>query len=177
MIKYRELIRDEIELIRGIDRSEIIRGVYHYDKGSIRLEEVYQKNDGFPEEELLKNIKNLNHLLDSNGKIYGAFKENELIGMSALGMNPVGKLQDKLPLEILYTSQNSRGLGVGSTLMKMVTEEVIRQGYDKLYISATPTINTVDFYIKKGAVITKDPDPIILEIEWDDIHLELDLKE
>jgi len=97
MLEYKELSSDEIELIRRIDRSEIILGVYHYDKGNIRLEKVNERNDGFPEEELLKIIKKLLHLLKKGGKIFGAFKEGELIGMSAVGIEPVGKLKDKLP--------------------------------------------------------------------------------
>ncbi len=46
-------------------------------------------------------------------------------------------------------------------------------GADKLYISATPTKNTVEFYLKRGAVPVIEPDPGLFADEPEDIHLEL----
>jgi hypothetical protein len=40
-----------------------------------------------------------------------------------------------------------------------------------LYISATPSQNTVDFYLKRGCQVTGDPDPELWELEPEDIHL------
>ncbi|MGM7389077.1 GNAT family N-acetyltransferase, partial [Acinetobacter baumannii] len=40
-----------------------------------------------------------------------------------------------------------------------------------LYISATPSKRTVDFYIKHGAVVLKHPDRQLWELEPEDIHL------
>ncbi len=177
MVKIKELTVEDVELIRSIDRSETITGVYTYNDGAIHLTDVVEENNGFPEEEIQKIIKKLNHLFNTDGKFYGAFYDDVFVGLTALGVEPVGKLKDKLPLELLYTSKSSRGLGVGSKLIQKVVDDVQDLGYKKLYISATPTINTVDFYLSKGAVITKDPDPQILAEEADDIHLELLINE
>jgi len=48
-------------------------------------------------------------------------------------------------------------------------------GAKKLYISATPTKATVDFYRNEGAVIAKEIDSDLFKFEPLDIHLELDL--
>ncbi len=173
MVTIKKLNKEEVDLIRKIDRSETIKGVYTYKAGEIHLEDVHQENSGFPEEEIQKIVHSVTHLLKEEGKLYGAFSNDEFLGMAALGVTPVGKLRDKLPLEILYTTKESRGRGVGSSLMEAVIDDVKELGFNKLYISATPTINTVNFYRSKGAVITQDPDPILLEKEADDIHLEL----
>jgi hypothetical protein len=44
-----------------------------------------------------------------------------------------------------------------------------------LYISATPTRNTVDAYLHLGAMLADPPDPYLLALEPDDIHLILAL--
>jgi hypothetical protein len=39
-----------------------------------------------------------------------------------------------------------------------------------MYISATPSENTVNFYLRRGAVVTSEPDPELFEFEPEDIH-------
>jgi hypothetical protein len=41
-----------------------------------------------------------------------------------------------------------------------------------LYVSATPSENTVDFYRRRGCRITPDADPELLAPEPEDIHFE-----
>jgi hypothetical protein len=45
-------------------------------------------------------------------------------------------------------------------------------GARRLYISATPSENTVGFYTHLGCVITREVDPALFELEPEDIHLE-----
>jgi hypothetical protein len=40
-----------------------------------------------------------------------------------------------------------------------------------LYVSATSTENTVNFYLQRGCVLAQRPDPELLALEPDDIHL------
>ncbi len=42
----------------------------------------------------------------------------------------------------------------------------------QLYISATPSENTINFYLRLGCVVTPEPNVDLLELEPDDIHLE-----
>jgi len=49
------------------------------------------------------------------------------------------------------------------------------QGAKQLYISATPSENTVNFYLRLGCRVTAQPDPELLELEPKDIHLECDV--
>jgi len=46
-------------------------------------------------------------------------------------------------------------------------------GARKLYISATPSKNRVDFYMHLGCRLTSQIDPKLYELEPEDIHLEL----
>jgi hypothetical protein len=47
----------------------------------------------------------------------------------------------------------------------------------RLYISATPSENTVNFYLRQGCVLARQIDPELFELEPEDIHLEYDLRD
>jgi hypothetical protein len=42
-----------------------------------------------------------------------------------------------------------------------------------MYISATPSEHTVNFYLALGCQLAAEPDSELLELEPEDIHLEL----
>ena len=42
---------------------------------------------------------------------------------------------------------------------------------EALYVSATPTENTVDFYLNRGCMLAPEPDTKLLAAEPEDIHL------
>ena len=44
-----------------------------------------------------------------------------------------------------------------------------------MYISATPTQHTIDFYLRLGCQVTNEPDPELFAQEPEDIHFEYDL--
>jgi len=46
-------------------------------------------------------------------------------------------------------------------------------GARRLYISATPSENTVRFYLRRGCRVTDEVDAALFDLEPDDIHLEL----
>jgi hypothetical protein len=64
-------------------------------------------------------------------------------------------------------------MGLGGRLVDESKMAAKNFGAGKLYISATPTTNTVDFYLRLGAVLTKELDLELYQREPDDIHLEL----
>ena len=45
----------------------------------------------------------------------------------------------------------------------------------KLYISATPSENTINFYINMGCVVTQEIDEALFELEPEDIHLVMEI--
>ena len=44
-------------------------------------------------------------------------------------------------------------------------------GAGSLYVSATPSENTVDYYRHLGCVVTREVDPELYALEPEDIHL------
>jgi hypothetical protein len=45
-----------------------------------------------------------------------------------------------------------------------------------LYISATPSENTINFYLRSGCRVTAQLDPELFALEPKDIHLECDVE-
>ena len=46
---------------------------------------------------------------------------------------------------------------------------------NELYISTTPSINSINFYFKRGASLTKELNPELFELEPEEIHLDLEI--
>jgi GNAT superfamily N-acetyltransferase len=76
-----------------------------------------------------------------------------------------------MQLAYLYVSRAYRGRGVGRQLFEAAVSSAREAGANALYVSATPTQNTVHFYLNRGCVLAPEPDPKLLAAEPDDIHL------
>jgi GNAT superfamily N-acetyltransferase len=105
----------------------------------------------------------------------GLFDADELVGIGVLESARAGRANDQMQLAYLYVSRAYRGRGVGTQLFDAAVSIAREAGANALYISATPTENTVDFYLGRGCVLALEPDPRLLAAEPDDIHLILPL--
>ncbi len=68
-----------------------------------------------------------------------------------------------------------KSINTQTTLVRECKKIALDFGVKKLYISATPTKATVDFYRNEDAVIANEIDSDLFRLEPLDIHLELDL--
>lgn len=172
---FKELGFDEIAKIREIDRAEEIFKMYKFENGQLLLYPDYQLVDGFTLEEINQIIQRQERLLSENGKIMGVFSDKVLIGVASLESKKRGIEKEYCKMDILYVSKDFRGLKIAQQLLDWTKKEAIRFGAKKLYISATPTQNTVDFYLNNGAKITQELDNELFTLEPEDIHLEISL--
>ena len=60
-----------------------------------------------------------------------------------------------------------------STMRQSINERAKELGANKLYISATPSKNTVDFYMHLGCKLAAEINSELYQLEPDDIHLEM----
>jgi len=95
-------------------------------------------------------------LRDADTRI-GAFDGERLVGVAMLEGDR---------LYYLHVDAAYRRRGVGTALF----EAAAGRG-PRLVVSATPTRNTVDFYLARGCVLDPDPDPAQAAAEPDDIQL------
>ena len=175
MIAYRELIREEIERIWTIDRREVIENVFHLENGRLVLRPEHYDMQGWPPGEPELYTPHLYKSFDRGGWFCGAFDGATLVGVAILDNKFIGRDKDQLQLKFLHVSRDYRGLGLGRQLFDLARDKARERGAKRLYISATPSEKTVNFYLMRGAVVTNEPDPDLFELEPEDIHLECDI--
>jgi predicted N-acetyltransferase YhbS len=95
-----------------------------------------------------------------------------LSGVAILESKFIGKQQDMLQLKFLHVSRAYRKQGLGSRLFKIALEKARTLGAKKLYISATPSENTINYYLRLGCALATEIDPELFALEPEDIHLE-----
>jgi predicted N-acetyltransferase YhbS len=175
MITGRELGRHDIDLIWTIDRSEVIENLYFYDKGMLVLKPERYDIRGWPSGETEEYTSIFYDCFDRGGWFYGYFDDETLIGVVILENEFIGSKKDQLQLKFLHISQAYRGQGVGKKLFDLARQKAKENGAKRLYISATPSERTIDFYLRMGCALTQELDPNLFALEPDDIHLEYQL--
>jgi predicted N-acetyltransferase YhbS len=171
-MNIRLLQRDEIPLVWQIDRREIVQNIYVLQDGQFVLKPDYFDIQGWPpgEEELYTPI--LMDCYDRGGTFWGAFDGDRLVGVAILESKFIGSQRDTLQLKFLHVSRDVRKRGVGSRLFDLALEKAKTLGAKKLYISATPSENTINYYSRLGCVLATEIDSELFALEPEDIHLE-----
>jgi len=173
MIEMRELTRREIAEVWSIDRSEVIEGIYHLEGGALVLRREHIEVSGWPPGEAEKYTPILLDCFDHGGWFNGAFDGAQLVGVAVLESRVIG--DGRLQLKFLHVSHAYRGRGLGARLFELARTTARKRGGRRLYVSATPSENTVDFYTRLGCVVATEPDPELFELEPEDIHLECEI--
>jgi len=172
-VEIRKLDGAELSNIWTIDRSEVVDRVYHHENGELVLRNEHYDVLGWHPDQIKRNSAVLRNCFDAGGSFFGAFKGRELIGVCVLESRFIGQSSDQLQLTFLHVSRQHRGVGVGSALFQEAADKARRLGARALYISATPSENTVRFYRSLGCKLIKELDPELYAREPEDIHLEL----
>ena len=97
------------------------------------------------------------------------------MGAAILERKFIGSQQDTLQLKFLHVSRAYRKQRIASTLFKLAVEKAKELGAKKLYISATPSEHTVNYYMRLGCAIATELDLELFALEPEDIHLEYEI--
>jgi len=173
----RQLNREEIPSIFRIDRREVIHNVYHMRQGKLTLEPEFYDMQGFPPGEPEKYIPLMQACFDQGGGFLGGCDGDTLAGVVILANKWIGSQHNQLQLEFLSVSAPYRKTGLGGMLFHKAVEMARQKGARKLYISATPSENTIHFYQHMGCRLAEEIDPDLFALEPDDIHLEYEIGE
>ena len=98
-----------------------------------------------------------------------------MIGVAILEARLIGQNKDRLQLKFLHVSKAYRGQGLGKQLFELAKTEAHMRGAKRMYISATPSEHTIDFYRRLGCVVAQELDPELFALEPEDIHLECEI--
>ena len=172
MIEYRELQRTELHNIWSIDRGEKIEAEYFFQNERLRLRRVEIEVAGWPEDEKEKNERLFEMYHKNGGWFYGAFERQVLVGVVVLSSEPIAISTALVELKFLYVDRDYRKQLLGQSLFKLAAEEADKRGSKGLYVSATPTKRTIDFYIRMGCTLARKSDPKLYDLEPEDVHLE-----
>ncbi len=171
----RELRKDEIDLIWTIDRAEVIDGVYQLRDGHLVLIPEHFDALGWPPGEQEGYTPLLVDCFDRGGAFWGVFDGPQLAAVAVLDNKRIGKNADQLQLKFLHVGRPYRNQGLGRMLFTLAAQKAKALQARRLYISATPSKNTIHFYLGLGCVVTQEPDAELFELESEDIHLEYTL--
>jgi predicted N-acetyltransferase YhbS len=168
----RELTRGEVKRVWEIDRREVIEKVYHLRDGRLILEADFFDMQGWPPGEAKLYTPLLLDCFDRGGYFCGAFDDDALAGVAILESRFIGSHADQLQLKFLHVGRPYRRAGLGRTLFESAAQRAKEMGAKKLYISATPSENTIGFYMRLGCTLASEIDTELFALEPDDIHLE-----
>ncbi|MEZ5557997.1 MAG: GNAT family N-acetyltransferase [Pseudomonadales bacterium] len=172
MTVVRVMKASEIARIAEIDRSERITQMYRQRGSSLLVVDVDidAPRWGEPGEETIEHrIEEWTRLTRAGGVLIGAFDVDRLIGFAIyVKASAKGPAQ----LAVLHVSRPFRRHGIGCALTSEVTRLARSDGSQRLYVSATPTRGTVEFYMSQGFEPVAVPDERLFALEPDDIHME-----
>lgn len=175
MTEERLLRRDEIPLVWEIDRSEVIEHLYSVEAGQLVLRPEFYDMRGWPEGEAEHYTPILLDCFDRGGWFLGLFDQGRLIGAVVLDPRRLGPERDWLQLKFLHLSHAYRRRGLGAHLFHLAATQARHLGASALYVSATPSQNTVDFYTRLGCRLCMEPDEELYRLEPEDVHLVFNL--
>lgn len=175
-MKIRGLTRSEVPYIWQIDRREVIENIYYLDNGKLVLKPEHYDMRGWPTGEPEHYAPILLDCFDRGGHFWGAFSGELFIGTVVLENRFIGSERDTLQMKFLHVSSNYRKQGLGKRLFFLAAERALELEAKKLYMSATPSENTINFYLNLGCMLATEIDKELFALEPEDIHLELDLE-
>ncbi|WP_139974227.1 GNAT family N-acetyltransferase [Ochrobactrum sp. CGA5] len=170
-IIIRALQRNELTEIWQIDRSEIIEEMYRLEGEQLLLEPQFYDVRGWPEGEAQIYTPILFDCYDNGGVFLGAYLDEALVAVAVTDVRPVASYRELHQLGFMHVGKAVRGLGLAAELYRRSMAIAKETGAEGLYISATPTRRTIEFYMKQGAKVTMKPDPLLFEREPEDIHM------
>lgn len=168
VITYRRLKLSEKERFAEVDRSERITEAYRQNGTDLETVDVEWV---VPRWSLHETLRGWDAFLTNECLLWGAFDGELLVGFCGYRPNIA---PDTGQFTLLHVSKIYRRRGIGHQLAGMLIGYVQEQEIPNLYVTATPTRGTVDFYRSLGFRPTDKPLPDLLEMEPDDIHMRME---
>ena len=172
-VRYRRLEVHELGRVAEIDRTETIDTLYvqHGD----RLEAVAGdfsatpwRAEGEGEHSVARQRRACEEYVARGGIALGAFAGDQLVGIGVV----LPHLRPGLAqLAFLHVSSGFRGQGIGRRLSDELEQIARGAGDTSLVVSATPSLNTVRFYERRGFRPMAEPLPELFELEPEDVHM------
>jgi ribosomal protein S18 acetylase RimI-like enzyme len=159
----------EVHRISEIDRTEHISQVYRMNGSSLEVEDVDWHAGPW---DSASKLEEWSPIAEGFANMWGAFHGDVLVGFAVYRAHLTG---DMAQYAILHISNGFRNRGIGRALSERVIEKARADGKKAIYVTATPTRATVDFYRKTGFELAADINRELHDLEPDDIHMIMEL--
>jgi GNAT superfamily N-acetyltransferase len=172
-IEFRRLARVELSRVAEIDRTERI-GLIYEQRGTELVERRGSWSSptwdphGHGEHSVEAQRQALEYYVDAGGIAIGAFSEGRLVGIGVVVPNIRPEIAQ---LAFLHVSEAFRAAGIGSRLSDELDLIARDAGDTEMVVSATPSENTVRFYMARGYELMAQPLPELYEREPEDVHM------
>lgn len=151
--------------------DETVRENYFMEGGAIARKPYRCDIPDWDDAERLERMAEMNRAIADGGMAFECLAEGLVVGIATVASIKLSK--DRVQLATLHVDARYRKRGVGKALMRAAVGFARDIGARGLYISASPKINTVDFYLRLGAALADPIEPALFALEPEDIHLEL----
>ena len=172
-LEVRGLDRTELSRVGEIDRRERIDVLYDQ-HGSELVARHGNFNasawdmDAQGEHSVEALVRALPYHVDMGGIALGAFASGRLVGIGVV----VPHLRPEVAqLAWLHVSAPFRATGIGSHLSEQLEQIARTDGDSDIVVSATPSENTVRFYLGRGFQPMAEPLVELFELEPEDVHM------
>ena len=169
MITIRKMDSSEVNQISEIDRTEHITQIYKVKNGSLKTANVDWHIGTWEAEE---KIKYWISIAEGYENMWGAFNDEKLVGFAVYRSRLT---DDMAQFAVIHISNDFRKMGIGKILSGKVFEKARADGKKKIYVTASSSKVTVDFYKKLGFKLAQQLNSELFEFEPDDIHMIKDL--
>jgi GNAT superfamily N-acetyltransferase len=174
VIGYRRLAPIELERLGEIDRAERIDTLY-VQHGAQLEERVGDwsappwSSYGEGEHSVAHQRAECERHLAVGARALGVFDGDRLVG---IGLVTPHVRPGIAQLAFLHVSSHYRGRGVGGHLAGELEQIARESGDAEIVVSATPSANTVHFYLGRGYEPCAEPLPELYELEPEDVHMQ-----
>jgi predicted N-acetyltransferase YhbS len=172
-IVYRRLVAADLALIGEIDRTEQIDALYvqhgrrlEKRSGDWRARAWLTEDQG--EHSVAHQIAECERHLAAGAIALAAFADERLVG---IGLMTPHIRPGTAQLAFLHVSNGYRGRGIGGHLNDELERLAREHGDTAMVVSATPSLNTVRFYRRRGFEPMALPLPELYELEPEDVHM------
>jgi GNAT superfamily N-acetyltransferase len=172
-VEFRRLGRTELSRVVEIDRRERINVLYHQQGTQLVARLGHWSASawdphGHGEHSVEAQVHALQYHVDKGGIALGAFAGGRLVGIGVV----VPHLRPGTgQLAWLHVSAPLRATGIGSRLSDQLEQIARTAGDSDMVVSATPSENTVRFYLGRGFQPMAEPLAELFKLEPDDVHM------
>lgn len=176
-IDLRRLGLEELGLIADIDRTERIEALYVQHGTQLELRTGDWSAPawdpvGLGEHSVAGQVAALEELVGRGAIVLGAFDGDRPVGIGVV----ITHLRPGIAqLAYLHVTDGYRARGIGGRLADELERIARGAGDTSMVVSATPSLNTVRFYRRRGFEPMAEPLPELFALEPEDVHMQKSL--